>query len=176
MARNGGKQDGDMSLAVRAAWLHYAGALTQGEVAARLGITSVKAHRLIMRANQDGVVKVVIDGDIAECVELEAQLSARYGLRYCEVVPDLGEEPLPLRALGIAGARLLAREIEAGGDKRNTVFSARDVVTTAGASADVAGALNTMPGTTRNGEEGRLFVRGGAAGETGANRAATKTK
>ncbi|WP_394368493.1 carboxypeptidase-like regulatory domain-containing protein [Hymenobacter qilianensis] len=55
---------------------------------------------------------------------------------------------------------------EAGGDKRNTVFSSRDVVTTAGASADVAGALNTMPGTTRNGEEGRLFVRGGAAGET----------
>ena len=55
---------------------------------------------------------------------------------------------------------------EAGGDKRNTVFSARDVVTTAGASADVAGALNTMPGNTRNGEEGRLFVRGGAAGET----------
>ncbi|MBC6605236.1 TonB-dependent receptor [Hymenobacter sp. BT188] len=55
---------------------------------------------------------------------------------------------------------------EAGGDKRNTVFSARDVVTTAGASADVAGALNTMPGTTRNGEEGRLFVRGGSAGET----------
>ena len=55
---------------------------------------------------------------------------------------------------------------EAGGEKRNTVFSSRDVVTTAGASADVAGALNTMPGTTRNGEEGRLFVRGGAAGET----------
>ncbi len=54
---------------------------------------------------------------------------------------------------------------EAGGDKRNTVFSSPDVMT-AGASADVAGALNTMPGTTRNGEEGRLFVRGGAAGET----------
>ncbi|TGE23688.1 TonB-dependent receptor [Hymenobacter aquaticus] len=55
---------------------------------------------------------------------------------------------------------------EASDTKRNTTFSARDVVTTAGASADVAGALNTMPGTTRNGEEGKLFVRGGAAGET----------
>ncbi|GAA3923130.1 TonB-dependent receptor [Hymenobacter algoricola] len=55
---------------------------------------------------------------------------------------------------------------EAGDTRRSTVFSARDVVTTAGASADVAGAFNTMPGTTRNGEEGRLFVRGGAAGET----------
>ncbi|MCB2409113.1 TonB-dependent receptor [Hymenobacter lucidus] len=55
---------------------------------------------------------------------------------------------------------------EASDTKRNTTFSARDVVTTAGASADVAGALNTMPGTTRNGEEGKLFVRGGGAGET----------
>ncbi|UOQ71807.1 TonB-dependent receptor [Hymenobacter cellulosilyticus] len=55
---------------------------------------------------------------------------------------------------------------EASDTKRNTTFSSRDVVTTAGASADVAGALNTMPGTTRNGEEGKLFVRGGAAGET----------
>jgi len=55
---------------------------------------------------------------------------------------------------------------EAGDAKRNTVFTARDVQTTAGASADVAGAFNTLPGTTRNGEEGKLFVRGGAAGET----------
>ncbi|GAA4011271.1 hypothetical protein GCM10022408_24580 [Hymenobacter fastidiosus] len=55
---------------------------------------------------------------------------------------------------------------EASDTRRNTVFTARDVVTTAGASADVAGAFNTMPGTTRNGEEGKLFVRGGAAGET----------
>ncbi|RYU75841.1 TonB-dependent receptor [Hymenobacter persicinus] len=55
---------------------------------------------------------------------------------------------------------------EAGDSKRSTVFSARDVQTTAGASADVAGAFNTLPGTTRNGEEGKLFVRGGAAGET----------
>ncbi|OUJ74026.1 TonB-dependent receptor [Hymenobacter crusticola] len=55
---------------------------------------------------------------------------------------------------------------ETGESKHNTVFTSRDVVTTAGASADVAGAFNTMPGTTRNGEEGKLFVRGGAAGET----------
>ena len=55
---------------------------------------------------------------------------------------------------------------EASDSRRSTVFTPRDVVTTAGASADVAGAFNTLPGTTRNGEEGKLFVRGGAAGET----------
>jgi DNA-binding transcriptional regulator LsrR (DeoR family) len=106
--------DADDTLAVRAAWLHYAGGLTQSDVARRLGIPSVKAHRLIARAVADGVVKVTIDGDIVECVELEARLVERFGLQYCEVAPDLGEEGLPLRALGHAGAGYLKREIEHG--------------------------------------------------------------
>ncbi|MGL4308844.1 MAG: sugar-binding transcriptional regulator [Paracoccaceae bacterium] len=117
MARATAKRDQDESLAVRAAWLHYAAGMTQAEVASRLGVTNVKAHRLIMRANQDGMVKVRIDGDIAECVQMEATLSDRFGLKYCQVVPDLEEGGLPLRALGIAGADFLQREIESGGDR-----------------------------------------------------------
>ncbi len=109
--------DADASLAVRAAWLHYAGGLTQSEVAKRLGVPSVKAHRLIARAVAEGVVKVTIDGDIVECVELETELSARFGLQYCEVAPDLGEEGFEFRALGQAGAGFLRREIESGNNK-----------------------------------------------------------
>lgn len=109
--------DADDTLAVRAAWLHYAGGLTQSEVAKRLGLPSVKAHRLIAKAVAEGVVKVTIDGDIVECVELETKLAARFGLQYCEVAPDLGEEGLPLRALGHAGAGFLKREIERGDNK-----------------------------------------------------------
>lgn len=116
MATISGRDD-ESSLATRAAWMHFAGGLTQSEVARRLGLTSLKAHRLITRASQDGLVKVFIDGDIAECVELESRLAARYGLDYCEVVPDLDSEELPLKALGIAGAQFLRREIE-GGNKR----------------------------------------------------------
>ncbi len=109
--------DADDSLAVRAAWLHYAGGLTQSEVAKRLGVPSVKAHRLIARAVAEGVVKVTIDGDIVECVELETQLATRFGLQYCEVAPDLGEEGFEFRALGQAGAGFLRREIESGNNK-----------------------------------------------------------
>ena len=100
------------SLAVRAAWLHYAGGMTQTDVARKLGISSVKAHRLINRASQSGVVKVTIDGDVAECFALAERLSGMYGLDFCEVVPDLFENGMPLRALGIAGAAFLRREIE----------------------------------------------------------------
>ena len=114
MARTAAVQDNESSLAIRAAWLHYAGGLTQAAVAKRLGIASVKAHRLITRANQEGAIKLTIDGDIAECVALENRLSELYGLSYCEVTPDLNEQGLPLRALGIAGAAYLRRAIESG--------------------------------------------------------------
>lgn len=67
---------------------------------------------MIARANQNGAVKVTIDGDVAECVVLEAEIATRYGVDYCEVAPDLHEEGTPLRALGIAGAGFLRREIE----------------------------------------------------------------
>ncbi|OYX41677.1 MAG: DNA-binding transcriptional regulator [Rhodobacterales bacterium 32-67-9] len=112
MARPKAKRDSDDSLAIRAAWLHYAGGLTQAEVASRLGVTSVKAHRLIGRANEKGAVKVTIDGDVADCILLEQEIAGAYGLSYCEVVPDLHEDGLPLRALGVAGAGFLQREIE----------------------------------------------------------------
>ena len=49
---------------------------------------------------------------------------------------------------------------------RRTVFKALDIATTAGATADIAGALNTLPGTQKVGETGRLFVRGGDGNET----------
>ena len=48
-----------------------------------------------------------------------------------------------------------------------TVLSSLDVVTTAGALGDITGAMQTLPGTTTNGESGKLFVHGGSADETG---------
>lgn len=113
MARAAARRDEDGSLAVRAAWLHYAGGLTQAEVATRLGVSAVKAHRLVALANQAGVVKITIDGEVAECLRLEERLVAGFGLDAARVVPDLGEAGLPLRALGIAGSDFLLREIEA---------------------------------------------------------------
>ncbi|MDF7812293.1 TonB-dependent receptor [Hymenobacter sp. YC55] len=59
-----------------------------------------------------------------------------------------------------------AGAFEASDEKRSATLNTRDVQTTAGALADVAGALNTLPGTTKVGEDGMLFVRGGAANET----------
>ncbi len=107
-AGSGNEQGGDeLALATRAAWLYHAGGLTQSEVAQRLGVPALKAHRLIARATRAGLVRVLIEGPIGGCVALEERLVSQFGLRLCRVVPSLGEPGLPLRALGTACASLL---------------------------------------------------------------------
>lgn len=73
----------------------------------------------------------------------------------------LREEINQLEAVTIS-----AGSFTAGEEKRRTILKAVDIATTAGATADIAGALNTLPGTTKVGESGRLFVRGGDGNET----------
>ncbi len=59
-----------------------------------------------------------------------------------------------------------AGTFQGGTGTKSEVLKPLDIVTTAGATADIAGALNTLPGTQTVGEEGRLFVRGGDGSET----------
>ncbi len=99
--------DDDASLASRAAWLHYAGGLTQGEVATRLNIPAIKAHRLIARAGRDGLIRIFVDGAVAECVQFEEVLKTRFQLETVQVAPDLGKSGLPIKALAFAGASYL---------------------------------------------------------------------
>lgn len=96
--------------------MHYAGGYTQAEVAGLLGLSKLKAHRLITRANREGMVKVYVDGDVSECLMLEKQIASRHALEYCEVVPEFDQESLPLKALGIAGGQYLRRLIDSDTD------------------------------------------------------------
>ena len=61
---------------------------------------------------------------------------------------------------------ITAGTFEASDTKRTTILKPLDIVTTAGASADVFGALQTLPGAGKVGEQEGLFVRGGSANET----------
>lgn len=106
--------DEEAALAARAAWLHFAGGKTQGEVAELLGVQSTKAHRLIARARNDGLIRVFVEGPISGCIGLEEKLKSDFGLQFCEVVPNIDEGSLPLRTLGMAGARYIRNLIENG--------------------------------------------------------------
>ena len=61
---------------------------------------------------------------------------------------------------------LTAGTMDASDNSKAAVLTPMDIVTTAGALGDVVGALQTLPGTSSNANDGRLFVRGGNANET----------
>lgn len=76
--------------------------------------------------------------------------------------PRLKENAAALREVVIS-----AGSFEAASDRRRAVIlNSIDIALTASATADIAGAIATLPGTTRNGESGQILVRGGAAYET----------
>ncbi|GAB3999132.1 TonB-dependent receptor [Spirosoma daeguense] len=59
-----------------------------------------------------------------------------------------------------------AGSFDASDEKRMVMLKPLDIVTTAGAAADITSALQMLPGTQRVGEQEGLFVRGGSASET----------
>lgn len=129
--------DEEATLAARAAWLYFAGGRTQGEVAEALNVPSTKAHRLIARATRDGIIRVFVEGPMAGCIALEDGLKQRFGLGECEVVPNVEDNALPLRTLGIAGARYLRRALDRG----------RDKVIALGHGRTLAAAIDFLPST-----------------------------
>ncbi len=127
--------DEEATLAARAAWLYFAGGLTQGEIAEKLNVPNTKAHRLIARASRDGLIRVFVEGPIAGCVALEEQIKARFGLGHCEVLPNIDDGALPLRTLGMAGARYL----------RNVLDRAAHQIIGVGHGRTLAAAIDFLP-------------------------------
>ena len=90
--------------AARAGWLYYVGGLTQEQIAAELGVSRQRAQRLVSRAMADGLIHVRLNHPIGACLDLEAALTARYGLTRCRVAPSLGQGADPVRSIAPAAA------------------------------------------------------------------------
>ncbi len=99
-------------------------------------------------------------------------LASYIGFKPLEIPVDLAHAAKPLiikleeKPTDIREVVISAGSFEASDEKKGTVLLPLDIVTIPGANGDITGALNTLPGTTVNGETGQLIVRGGAANET----------
>lgn len=60
---------------------------------------------------------------------------------------------------------ITAGAFEASNDRAKTILKPLDIVTTAGANADVVKAMQTLPGVQQTGTDNGLFIRGGDASE-----------
>ncbi|EJN00531.1 sugar-binding transcriptional regulator [Phyllobacterium sp. YR531] len=93
--------------AARAGWLYYVAGNTQDEIAAKLGVSRQSAQRMVSLAVSEGLVKVRLDHPIANCLDLAARLTARFGLKMAEVVPtDPGSNSTTLGVADAAAAEM----------------------------------------------------------------------
>lgn len=74
---------------------------------------------------------------------------------------EMKEEISELKAVVIT-----ANSFEASDKKKATVLRSLDIATTAGANADIAATIQTLPGAQKIGEQEGLFIRGGSAEES----------
>lgn len=116
--------EGDDALLVRVAWLYYVAALTQEEVAGRLGLHRTRVTRLLSEARERGLVSVTIQHDSARLLEVERAIERRFGLEACLTTPPIGFEAagsdaallrlqgaVARRAVGTAGANFLRNQL-----------------------------------------------------------------
>ncbi|GLK86831.1 sugar-binding transcriptional regulator [Ancylobacter defluvii] len=95
--------------AARAAWLYYVGGLTQDQIATEMGVSRQRAQRLVSRAVAAGLIHVRLNHHLASCQELETALRERFHLVRCRVMPGLGPDRDPVRAIAPAAAAEMER-------------------------------------------------------------------
>jgi lsr operon transcriptional repressor len=99
----------DEQLQVRVAWLYHMEDLTQGEIAARLGLTRLRVNRILSECRASGLVRVHLASRLESCVALEGRLVGDFGLADAVIVPT-PEDPAKLPGLlGMAAGDYLSR-------------------------------------------------------------------
>jgi vitamin B12 transporter len=94
------------------------------------------------------------------------------GFKPFEQKVTIGKDPISIKIKleeiinELKTVTIAAGAFEASDEKKMVMLRPLDIVTTAGASGDIYGAIQTLPGTGVVGEKEGLFVRGGDANET----------
>ena len=97
------------------AHLYYEDNLNQDEIARRMGTSRSTVSRMLQDAREAGVVEIIVHYPWKTVPELEADLSARFGLRQASVLLGRGRpyEEI-LRGLGVLAARYIESNLVQG--------------------------------------------------------------
>jgi DNA-binding transcriptional regulator LsrR (DeoR family) len=102
-------------LKLRAAYLYYVEGRTQEQVAQHLGISRIKALRLLAATREDGTVQIIINSSAGSLIKLQRELENHLGLSEAIVVPtsDQNEESVAA-VVGHATGRYISDHVADG--------------------------------------------------------------
>lgn len=103
-----------LDIRIRAAWLYYIEGLTQEQVAQHLGISRIKALRLLAASREEGLVQISINAKAARQVALERELRHHLKLEDVTVVPAAQNGENTFRVVGHAAGHYLSEQMRDG--------------------------------------------------------------
>ena len=102
-------------LKLRAAYLYYVEGRTQEQVAQHLGISRIKALRLLAATREDGTVQITINSPAGSLIKLQRSLEDHLGLSEAIVVPTADQDEESVAAVvGHATGRFISEQLTAG--------------------------------------------------------------
>jgi len=95
---------------IEISYLYYNEKKTQEEIASLLGISRFKVGRILKKAIQEGIVSITINDPMSNLIEMEIELTKRYGLKKTVVLRTVTYNGETLfDQIGKAGALYLSR-------------------------------------------------------------------
>lgn len=102
-------------LKLKAAWLYFVEGHTQEQVAERIGISRIKALRLLAAAREDGTVKISINSQADSIFTLQQQLERHLKLSEAVVAPASAQNEASIAAVvGHATGQYISEQLFAG--------------------------------------------------------------
>jgi deoxyribonucleoside regulator len=96
---------------MRIAWMYYVEGMTQNEIADKLGIGRVTVVRNITEAIRLREVKILIEGNIADCTSLEQELKQKFGFIDAVVVPEPSAITNVAKSIGVATGMYISEQL-----------------------------------------------------------------
>lgn len=101
-------------LRARAVWLYHVEGCTQNDIAVQLGISRVMVVRLLADARRRNEVRVIVSAPLAELIELERAIEARYGINRVIVAPFAYPDGDPVKVIAAAAGNFISGLMKPG--------------------------------------------------------------
>ncbi len=102
------------SLRLRAAWLYHVQGLRQITIAERLGISRAMVIRILDEAKRRNEIRIWVDEDISECLDLSFRLEETFAIDHAIVVPAIDDAEDPARTVGAQLGKYLSQQVVDG--------------------------------------------------------------
>ena len=103
-----------MDFLLKVARLYYQENMNQQEIADCLNISRVKVYRLLMKAREEGIVKIELRAPQQDLSELEIKIERSFGIKQCIIIPTSDSTDIIYSGFGDALISVIDRYFKKG--------------------------------------------------------------